>query len=154
MFEESVEGFIVRWRGYANPAKLYSHIEGSPLLECHIEGHILNVFERTNPYASLPGNIQLIVNPTAQRVDKPDDLSKKLEVTGISQVHACGLVLVRNEQTVVIDAGFPLVVSVFDPLPDDVAAGDWLEFQSLNPIHGFVLSATKRASATVSDEDI
>ncbi len=154
MFEESVEGFIARWRGYANLAKLYSHIEGSPLLECSIEGHILNVFERTNPYASLPGNIQLIVNPTAQQVHKPKNSDKRLEVIGISQVHACGLVLVRNEQTIVIDAGFPLVVSVFDPLPDDVAAGDWLEFESLNPIHGFILPAAKRTSQTASEEDI
>jgi hypothetical protein len=69
-------------------------------------------------------------------------------------MHACGLVLFRSENTVVIDAGFPLVVSVFADLPDDAAAGDWLEFTSLAPIHGFILTRTSRRTSQVGDDDI
>lgn len=144
----------MRWRGYANRATLYSHIEGSPLLECVINNYILNVFERTNPYISIPGDIEIIVNPLAEQVTKPEEPSKHLELTGISQMHACGLVLFRSDNTVVIDAGLPLVVSVFANLPDDAAAGDWLEFTSLAPIHGFILTRTSKRIAQAGDDDI
>lgn len=144
----------MRWRGYANRATLYSHTEGSPLLECAINGHMLNVFERTNPYIATPGDIEIIINPLTEHASKPQTSHKHLELTGISQMHACGLVLFRSEHTVVIDAGFPLVVSVFADLPDDAAAGDWLEFTSLAPIHGFILTRTSQRVSLPSDDDI
>jgi hypothetical protein len=144
----------MRWRGYANRATLYSHTEGSPLLECAINGYILNVFERTNPYVSTPGDIEIIVNPLTEQVTKPEEPAKHLELTGLSQMKACGLVLFRGDNTVVIDAGLPLVVSVFAALPDDAAAGDWLEFTSLAPIHGFILTRTSKRIAQAGDDDI
>lgn len=144
----------MRWRGYANRATLYSHTEGSPLLECAINGYILNVFERTNPYVSTPGDIEIIVNPLTEQVTKPEEPAKHLELTGLSQMKACGLVLFRGDNTVVIDAGLPLVVSVFAALPDDAAAGDWLEFTSLAPVHGFILTRTSKRIAQAGDDDI
>jgi len=144
MFEESVESFVTQWKPYAADVHLFSRVEGSPLLECLAGGVIFRVFERTGPYAAGVGRAQLIVHPLTERVQKLGTAQRALKVTGLSKLHAQGLVLLRRGNMVVVDAVIPLVTGSFGDLPDDVAAGDWLEFESLAPVHGFVLPKVRQ----------
>lgn len=139
MFEESVEGFVLRWKPYAASAVLFSRTEGSPLLECLAGGVILQAFERTGPYRAHPGPARLILNPTADRLTVHDSGDKRLETLGISRLRASGLVLLREGQMLVVDAGVPLVVGVDGDLPDDLASGSWVSFESHAPVHAFVV---------------
>ena len=152
MLEESVEGFIIQWKTYAASVELFARPEGSPLIECLAGERVLHVFERTNPYISVTGRTQLIINPVAERIEKSDQTDKLVSVTGLSALRATGVVLQRWGKMVVVDAGIPLVVGVHEGLPDDVAAGDWLSFQSLAPIHGFVVPMSAPLSANRLDE--
>lgn len=150
--EESVEGFIIQWKPYAASVELFARPEGSPLLECLAGDRVLHVFERTNPYISGTGQARLIINPVAERIEKSDQTEKLVSVTGLSELRATGIVLQRWGKMVVVDAGIPLVVGVHEGLPDDVAAGDWLSFQSLAPIHGFVIPISAPLNASALDE--
>ena len=152
-FEDSIESFILQWKPYAASVQLFSRTEGNPLLECGAAGKIFHVLERTGPYQPVPGSAKIIVNAMTERVEKAAEPRKRLEVTGLSKIHARGLVLLRQQRTVVVDAGVPLIVSVFAGLPDDVAAGDWLEFDSLPPLHGFVTSTSQRPFASAQGEE-
>ena len=152
-FEDSIEGFILQWKPYAATVQLFSRTEGNPLLECGAAGKIFHVLERTGPYQVGPGSARIIVSAAAERVEKAAETRKRLEVTGLSKIHAQGPVLLRQQRTVVVDAGVPLVVGVFAGLPDDVAAGDWLEFTSLPPLHGFVVSQVQRPLISAQGEE-
>lgn len=152
-FEDSIEGFISQWKPYAAAVQLFSRTEGNPLLECGAAGKIFHVLERTGPYQVGPGSARIIVSAAAERVEKAAETRKRLEVTGLSKIHAQGPVLLRQQRTVVVDAGIPLVVGVFAGLPDDVAAGDWLEFTSLPPLHGFVVSQGQRPLVSAQGEE-
>ncbi len=149
MFEESVEGFVVQWKPYAARVELFARTEGSPLLECRVNNVIFSVFDRTGPYDAPPGEAQLIINPVTEYVAKTEERRKDIEVVSASRIRARGLVLVRQGRMVVVDAGAPLVVGVFEGLDDDVSLGGWLEFESLAPIHGFVVPVKNRAAAPV-----
>ncbi len=139
MLEDSIESFVTQWKPYAATAELFAHFEGSPLLECRAAGKIFHVFERTGPYLSQPGMVQMIIHPVTESVIKLADGSKQFEVIGHSQIRAQGILLLRQENILVIDAGIPLVVGVLGDLPADLNLGDWLHFESSRPIHGFVL---------------
>lgn len=153
MFEESVESFITQWRPYAADVTLFAHTEGSPLLECGAGGVIFGVFERTAPYAAHSGPAKLILHLSAEQLNPCEARSGRLEVVGPSQLRATGLIVLRQGQLVVIDAGVPLVVGSFTPLPDTLAAGDWVEVSGLPPVHGFLVSKTAREGlATVHSE--
>lgn len=152
MFEESVESFLTQWRPYAAPVQLFAHTEGSPLLECGAGGAIFGVLERTGPYSARPGAAQLILHAVAERVNKTDTRERCLKVTGMSQLHVQGLVLLRRAQMVVVDAGVPLVTGSFSSLPDDVAAGDWLSFDTLPPVHGFLVPQGARGLSGTDSE--
>ncbi len=152
-FEDSIENFISQWRPYAASVQLFSRTEGNPLLECSAAGKIFHVLERTGPYGVVPGSAQIIVNAMTETVEKAAERRKRLEVTGLSRVHAQGPVLLRQQRTVVIDAGIPLIVSVFAGLPGDVAAGDWLRLDSLAPLHGFVTSTAQRPLVSAQGEE-
>ena len=145
MFEESVEGFVAQWKPYAARALLFARAEGSPLLECRVDGAIFSVFERTGPYDAPPGEAQLIIHPMTERVKRTEERRKEIEVLSASRIRARGLVLVRQGRMVVLDAGAPLVVGVFEGV-DDVSLGDFLELESLAPVHGFVVPAKSRAA--------
>lgn len=153
MLEESIENFMLQWKPYATSVQLFSHVEGSPLLECKVADTILQVFERTGPYESLPGKAQLIIHPVTEKLELMSAGQKKLEVIGTSRLRACGLVLVIENNMLVLDAGVPLVVGVFGGVPDEVALGDWLEFESLAPVHGFVVPPVRRSVASSASSD-
>lgn len=154
MFEESVETFIVRWRPFTTDVRLFGRVEGNPLLECRVADTILQVLERTGPYRAAPGQARMILNFTAERLEVATGGRKRIEATGISKARVEGLVLLREGNMVVVDGGAPLVVGVHQPLRDGVAAGDFVAFDALPPIHGFLVPQdAKGARRAGSDED-
>jgi hypothetical protein len=153
MFEESVETFIVRWRPFTTAVRLFSRTEGSPLLECEVAGTILQVLERTGPYLSIPGDARMILNITTDRLEVVSARQKRIESTGIGAVRVAGVVLLREEDMIVVDGGAPLVVGVHEPLADSVAAGDFVVFDAIPPIHGFVVSSDARGSQSGASQD-
>lgn len=135
--EESVERFIAQFKPYAATVQLLSKVEGSPLLEC-VAGHtVLHLFERTNPYASKIGKAQVILNPTTGHLQVSESSEKSVQVTAISRIKAQGVVLDVDHNTIVVDAGMPLVVSLLDN--QVVNLGDYVNFESEAPIHGFIV---------------
>lgn len=97
------------------------------------------MLERTGPYLAPPGDARVIINPTAQRVELHDGRQTVLEVGGIGQARVCGRILRRDDPFLVIDAGAPLIVGVVEPIPEEAVADAWVAFDSVPPIHGFVL---------------
>lgn len=148
-----METFIVRWRPFTTDVRLFGRVEGSPLLEVSVGGVILQVLERTGPYRAVPGEARMILNPTAQRLEVVASATKLIEPTGISKARVTGVVILREENMVVVDAGVPLVVGVHEPLDDHVAAGDVVAFDGLPPIHGFLVAGDGKASAPAASQD-
>jgi len=150
--EESVEHYVAQWKPHATPAQCFARAEGNPLLEVRLPGHIIHIFERTNPYLLPPGPARLILNPMAESLTPTEVSAPGLQVIGLSRLKAWGRILVRQSHTVVIDAGVPLVVSVLAGVPTSVAVGDTVEFVSLAPIHGFAVPPDRPvATATAAD---
>ena len=143
MLEESVESFVMRFKTYAATVEVLARPEGSPLLECVVGETVLQVLERTNPYAAQPGTVQLILNPTTDKLEHADKTQKSVATAGLGRLRATGRVLEREPQAVIVDAGVPLVVTLFE-VPADTAPGDWVSFESLAPVHGFFVPPTKR----------
>ena len=139
MFEESTDGFISRWRNYATPVRVFSRTEGLPLLELEAGGAIFQVLERTGPYLAPPGKTKAIINPTANSVQVHSGGKKSVDVTGIGQISGCGTILFREDPFLVLDVGAPIVLGVQEPLPEGAVPGAWVSFESIPPIHGFVL---------------
>lgn len=154
MLEESVEAFVLQWRTYATPVRLFAHTEGSPLLECQAGSSIFHVFERTGPYLARPGQAQLIINPMSEQVTAASEAKKKLEVRGLSHLAGQGLVLEKTPETVALDVGFPLVLGVLGGVSEEIVAGDWLAFESLTPVHGFIVPPITRTASSASFEEI
>lgn len=153
MFEDSPEAFVARFRTFAATVELFSHVEGSPLIECRAGGAIVQLFERTGPYLSLPGPGRVILNPTTEALEASEDGSKLFETAGLGRVRAQGMVLAREPAFAVVDAGVPLVVGVHGGVGDDVASGDWVTFESEAPMHGFVLPPSRRQRADGERDD-
>ena len=154
MFEESVESFITQWRPYAADVTLFSHTEGSPLLECRAAGVIFSVLERTGPYSAEVGPGKLILHLTTEHVEPSEEPTRKITVLGPSQLNVWGLVVLRQGRMIVVDAGAPLVVGSFSPLPDTLAAGDWVTMTGLAPVHGFLLPKTARTTLVPAHSEI
>jgi hypothetical protein len=154
MFEESVESFITRWRPYAADVTLFPHTEGSPLLECRAGDAIFGVLERTGPYAAHPGAAKLILHVMTESTHLVDEETRSIEVSGPSRIHANGIVLLRQGQMLVLDAGAPLVVGSFAPLPDELAAGNWVSLAALPPVHGFLVPKVLRSTLVATDSEI
>ena len=155
MIEESVESFVLEYKPYAAPVEILPRVEGSPLLEFLVAGKVFGVLERTNPYAAHPGRAQLILNPTATKLVPTDETSKSLVQSAPGQLQAVGRVLARQPEAVILDAGVPLVVTLFEPLEANIDVGDWVELTSNAPVHGFYVP-TKRsvfAETRASDND-
>src|SRR5690606_2063282 len=97
MVEESPESFINRWRHRAAEVELFAHTEGSPMLECRAGNAIMQLFERTGPYASRPGPAHVIVNPVVESLDVLDDEQPAephhVETVGVSRLKATGRVI-------------------------------------------------------------
>lgn len=145
---------MTRWRTYAADAYVFPHLEGTPLLEVRAGGAILQVLERTGPYGSAPGRARVILNPTVRRLEPGGEAEPGLATAGIGALAACGPVLLREGNMVVVDAGVPLVVGVEEPLPDDLAIGDRVRFESRPPIHGFVVPSPRRGPAGQADDAV
>lgn len=154
MFEESVESFITQWRPYAADITLFPRTEGSPLLECRAGDAIFGVLERTGPYAAPPGAAKLILHVMTESVQVSDEQVQALEVSGPSRLSATGVVLLRQGQMVVVNAGVPLVVGSFSVLPDDLAAGAWVRLSTLPPVHGFLVPRVLRSTLAATDSEI
>jgi hypothetical protein len=148
MFEDSVEGFIVRWQHYAANVELFSYTEGSPLIECKADKAILHIFERTGPYHIEPGLAKVVLNPTVEDVQLSRAQERRMDVIGISRVRIGGLVLSHEAPFIIVDAGVPLVVSVQGDLPTLPIEGTWVSCESIAPVHGFVLPRVKAGAST------
>ncbi len=144
MLEDSVENFVLQWKPYAAAVQIYPKIEGSPLLECFASGRVFYLFERTSPYESSLGTRQVIVHPVAESLELIKATTKEINITGISQLQAKGLIVYRSKHIVVIDAGIPLVVGSLEALTDEVVTGEWLEVTSIEPVHGFVIPSERK----------
>ena len=158
MFEESVEGFIARWRHAAISGHAFARVEGSPLLEVAIGDRILQLFERTGPYAAPAGAVRLIVHAVAEVWSLDDGFADaNLSVIAPARLRLQGLVTERDGPLVVVDAGIPVVVGL-DPRGAAVAwpaVGSRLSCETLAPAHGFVLPAARPRSVSVSpDEEV
>ncbi|HEX7004502.1 MAG TPA: hypothetical protein VF168_09990 [Trueperaceae bacterium] len=152
MFEESPDGFISRWRQHAAAARVFSRTEGLPLLEVEAGGAILQVLERTGPYLAQPGEANVIINPTARTVELHGSGKMSVEVAGIGRMSACGQIIYRDDPFLVVDVGAPVVLGVIEPLPDGAVAGAWVSFESIPPIHGFVVPTQKRNVVRSAEE--
>lgn len=144
MFEESVESFIVRWRPFTADVRLFGRVEGNPLLECEVAGAILQVLERTGPYRAAPGRARMILNVTTDTLELAPAARKSIEATGISAARVTGTVILREGNMMVVDGGAPVVTGVHDPIPDGIAAGDFVSFVAIAPIHGFLVPTEPR----------
>lgn len=143
ILESSEAEFTSRFRAYAAQGLLYPQPEGSPLLEFASGGRVLYLFDRNGPYAASPGPAQVIVHgilDPARTAGLPRESSptEALTVNGISAVEGVGEVLVAGPRVWVVRARLPLVLAAFGSLPR-VEVGDWVTFQTLPPLHGFLL---------------
>ncbi len=152
MLEESVESFILHYKPYAALVEILPYLEGSPLLECVVGNTVVQVLERTAPYLARPGKMRLIINPTAKVLEPAEEIRKSLVTVATSRIRATGPVLELGRQALIVDAGTPLVVSFFGSLPEGVAVGEWVQFESLAPLHGFVLPTEPRDGQARSRE--
>ena len=143
MFEESVESFTSRWQGEAVNARVFSRVENDPLLELEASGVILHALERTGPYVPKVGENRVIVHALCTTVEAAPAPETKVEITGISRMHATGQVARLEQPILVVDLGFPLVLGVLEPL-GAVSEGDWISFTALPPLQAFVLEETVR----------
>lgn len=153
VIEDSVESFILQYQTYAATIEILPRVEGSPLLECLVGRSILHLLERTGPYAAKPGRAQVIINPTIESFELLESGSKRLEASHLGRMKAQGLVLERHQRNLVVDVGIPIILSALDDLTE-VAQGDWLAFESIVPIHGFVIPPAQAYSRRAdSDSD-
>ncbi len=155
--EESVEHYVAQWKLHAAQVHCFARAEGSPLLEVRLLGRICYVFERTNPYLLPPGPATLIINPMTEQLTPTEAAAPGLEVIGLSRLKAWGRILFRQPHThtvdtVVIDAGAPLVVSVLAGVPASETLGDMVVFASLAPVHGFAVPPERPAPAPSAAE--
>lgn len=109
------------------------------MLELEAGGAILQVLERTGPYLAPPGIARAIINPTAATIAVNRSGVKSLESTGVGRARGCGLITLREDPFLVVDAGAPLVLGVEGPLPPEAVPGAWVSFEAVPPIHGFVV---------------
>lgn len=144
--EESVEGFISQFKPYAASVEVLPKTEGSPLLEIVVSQKVLHLLERTAPYGSKPGKAQIILNPMTNGLQKSTEGLKTITVPGVSKMHVQGVVLELSPQTAIVDAGVPLVVTLLETVPEDITLGDYIQFDSLRPVHGFVLQKEEQRS--------
>lgn len=155
MIEDGVDALVARFAAHATTVEVASRVEGSPLLECLTDAAVLYLLERTGPYLAPRGTARVIVQPeTSQlvRVEADDPAAARhVEALGAGRLVASGHVVAVEPPFVVVDAGIPLVVAV-EALPDGLAVGERVRFQSRAPVHGFVLPATRDRAALRTDD--
>lgn len=144
VLENSIAEFIQSWKHRATPAIVYPQPEGSPLLEVRIGGRVIYLLDRVGPYAARPGEVNLIVHPIAETVTRVEPAEEELRPVGVSRIEALGSVLEVSRSFVVVQARVPLVIGVFDDSWRDLKSGEFVAVSSLEPVHGFYLSAKRR----------
>ncbi len=153
MIEDSVESFILQYKPYAITAEIVASNEGNPLIECVVQTKVLHFLERTAPYLSAAGKRNIILNCSTEALSICSEPQKSFEVTGLSKLKARGLVLEQHGENLILDAGITFIVSSFTE-PSSVAVGDWVEFECIAPIHGFVLSELGERPRYVEEDSI
>jgi hypothetical protein len=153
VFEESVEGFIARWRPHAVDGRAFARAEGSPLLEVDVAGTVLQLFERTGPYDAPAGPVCLIVHAVVDDV-RVVDAPPHLTALAPARFALAGRVLERDGVFAVVDvAGTRLVLA-------SEAEGSWpppgtaLACETLAPAQAFVLRRARRAFVVATDEQV
>ncbi|MBW6455226.1 MAG: hypothetical protein K0A98_05025 [Trueperaceae bacterium] len=156
MFEDSVEGFIDRWRRHAVDGVAFARAEGSPLLEVAVGGAVVQLFERTGPYDAPTGPVRLIVHAVASSWTSGSTDDPSLSAVSPARLRIVGTVVEVEGSLAVVDAGVPLVLGL-DPLDDAQplpSVGDRLACESLVPAQAFVVrsSGPRRAADPVDDQ--
>lgn len=155
MIEDSLEGFMSRWRRHAAAVELFPHTEGCPLLECRAGEAVIQLFERTGPYLAHPGPAKAIVHPIAEEItlQEAGAAVSSLEALGVSRITASGAVLEREGSMLVVEAaGVPLVVAALQMPDGEIIVGSHVSFTSQAPIHGFVVSSERPLHAPLGPE--
>ncbi len=157
MVEDGVDALMTRFAGHAAVVEVGARVEGSPLLECVADEVVLHVLDRTGPYLAERGPARVIIQAETAALERVElvegALERHVEVVAVSAIIASGVVLLREDPFVVVDAGLPFVVTA-DELPDDLALGERVRFESRAPIHGFVLPPERRRSEIAPDEQV
>jgi hypothetical protein len=157
VLEESVEGFVTRFRSSAADVILSGRVEGNPLLECLVNGVAIHAFERTGPYLASSGPARVILNLECDeivRIDADaDPADAALVVIGVSALAIDGVVVSRDDPFLVVDAGARFVVGLTCPVPE-LAPGDRVRFSSRAPIHAFVLPRSAVRPGASSDDQV
>jgi len=156
MFEDSVDGFIDRWRRHATDGVAFARAEGSPLLEVAVGSAVVQLFERTGPYDAPTGPVRLIVHAVASAWAVGADDAPSLAAVSPARLRISGTVVEVDGAMAVVDAGVPVVLGL-DPLDAALprpAVGDRLACESLVPAQAFVLrsSGPRRAADAVDDQ--
>ena len=154
VIEDSVESFITQFKPYAADLELLPGIEGASLVACIAKGKILHFLERTNPYLAHINRANIILNPSVKGVNEETSGPKHFEPYTTSAVKAKGIVLERQLNALVIDAGIPFVVTSFEPIKEAIRSGDWISFESFAPIHGFILQPEKKLQYRREEADV
>lgn len=159
MFEDSVEGFIARWRAHATDGVAFARAEGSPLLEVAVGDAVLQLFERTGPYEAPTGPVRLVIHAVASSwslvPERPPEAVPVLAAAGPARLRLAGRVIEAEAPLVVVDAGVHVVLGL-DPDGESAAfpdVGSWLACDTLSPAHGFVLRHARPRGPTASPDD-
>lgn len=156
MFEESVEGFVQRWRAHVSAGTAFARFEGSPLLEVAFGDVVVQLFERTGPYLAPAGPVHLIVHAVADSWSVADaEGAPQFEAVGPARLRVAGTVLEREGRLVVLDAGVRVVLGLeagaVEGLPE---VGGLLRCETLAPAQAFVVPRPAQRSPVASTDDL
>lgn len=156
MLEESVEGFVARWRAHAARGTAFARLEGSPLLEVALGETVVQLFERTGPYDAPAGPVRLVVHGVATRWSLDGSEGPSLAALGPARLRVSGRVVERDADVVVVDAGVPVVVGLMpaDDGPSLPEAGDWITCETLAPAQAFVIREPVRRAVASPDDQV
>ncbi len=143
VLEHSTIEFLEHFKAYAARVFLYPQIEASPLLEVRVGGRVVYLFDRTGPYSAVNGEALMIVNPMVDSLSVAESHEADLNVLGISRLEGVGRVVAVEPNHVVLEARALLVIGVLDDSWRKVKVGDWVEFSSLEPVHGFFMKSIR-----------
>lgn len=153
VIEESVEGFIARWRPHAVDAHAFARAEGSPLLEVDVGACVLQLFERTGPYDAPTGPVRVIVHGVVSAY-RSDDAPTHLTPLGPGRFALAGRVVECDGALAAIDAGGVHVVVALDGPGRWPPPGTPLSCDSLAPAQAFVLRRATRSFAVPTDDQV
>jgi hypothetical protein len=156
VIEDSVDGFVARWRTHAVRATAFARAEGSPLLELGIGDAVVQTLERTGPYLAPTGPVRVVLHAMTRAFAPAAHDERRLEGSGLGRVEIAGAVVERDGPLVVIDAGYPVVVGLDDPAGEGVlpGVGAWVSCVSLAPVHAFVLPPERSSVAGVPTDEL